>query len=80
MAAGAGLLGIREGVGSGLAGVDVDGDALGALPSAWTEAHAVSAIRPTIRAIAVFLISCLLRSGSMSRMLRLPDHGAFTGP
>jgi hypothetical protein len=62
VAVGVGLLAVREGVGSGLAEVDADGDGLGALPSVWDEAHAVSPIRPTIRAMCVLLISCLLRS------------------
>jgi hypothetical protein len=62
VAVGFGLLVILEGVGSGLAEVDVDGDGLGTLASVWAEAHAVRPIRPTIRAIGVFLISCLLRS------------------
>src|SRR5437870_2428456 len=61
VAASFGLLVIVEGVGSGLVEMlaEMDGEETGlgaaALPSVWAEPHAVSPIRPTIRAIGVFL-------------------------
>src|SRR2546428_2761632 len=75
---GFGGLGLCEGVGDALGGVD--GEGLGAPPRLWAEAQAVSPTRLTMAATRIFFISYLLWIGSMEAMLSFPVNGRFSGP